>query len=223
MYARTGLLAAALVAAGAAAAQAPEVRSRSIRNYDVSIGATYIDSESTGFDGGTVVDNESATGFSFAFDYYFKDRWSVGATATGHTIDYVADVAAEGPLGQPGQRVVGELESTSLIGHTKRYFGDFDRLEPYASVGLGIVSVDTNIPEGPAVGVCWWHPWWGYVCDSVQPTRTTSEATMTLGFGVRVELGRRLFFDGSVGRQWIDFDTANRPGYSQLRLAIGLR
>jgi opacity protein-like surface antigen len=206
-----------------AAAQEPQVHSRAPRNYDLSIGLVHIGSEDTGFDGGTVVRTESDVGFSFAFDYYFRERWSVGVSTSTHTMDYTADIAVAGPLGQPGQRVIGELESTTLIGHTKRYFGNWDRVEPYAMAGLGFASVDTNIPDGPPVGVCWWHPWWGYVCDAVQPTRSSTEPAASLAFGVRVDFGRRLFFDANVTRQWIDFDTADRPGFSQLRVAIGFR
>lgn len=223
MSARIGLWMLALSAATPAGAQGPEVRSRDVRDFDVSVGAAHLDAEDTAFDGGTVVRTEAATGFVFTFDYYFKDRWSVGASSALHQVDYLADVSATGPFGESGDRVIGELESASLIGHVKRYFGDSNRVEPYASAGVGFVNIDTNIPEGPAFGVCWWHPWWGFVCDAVQPTRTTTEPAMTLGVGVRVDIGRRLFFDANLGRQWIDFDTANRPGFSQLRLAVGFR
>lgn len=220
---RIGLCTAFALAASAAGAQEPEVRSRSTRNYDISFGAAYLEGQATGFDGGTVVDTDSSTGFSFAFDYYLGERWSVGATTSMQSVDYVADIAVDGPLGQPGQRVRGELDSSSLFGHAKRYFGEWERFQPYATAGLGFVSIDTNVPDGPPVGYCWWHPWWGYLCERVQPTRTSTEGAMTLGVGVQMNVGRRLFLDANVGRQWVDFDTANRPDYTQFRLAVGFR
>jgi opacity protein-like surface antigen len=223
MKASIAVLVAAAGVVASAAAQVPEVRRSNERTYDISVGVATMDAESTGFDGGTRVDTRSSTGFAFTFDYHFSERWSAGVTASAQQLDYVADIAIAGPLGLPGQRVSGELDTSSLIGHAKRYFGDFPRVAPYASVGLGFVSIDTNIPSGPPFGVCWWHPWWGYVCDSVQPTRSSTEPAAVLGAGVRVGLTDRLFLDLGVARQWIDFDTAHRPGFSELRLALGIR
>ncbi|HEX6997111.1 MAG TPA: outer membrane beta-barrel protein [Gammaproteobacteria bacterium] len=213
------LAAAALaVAAAGAAAQEPGTPRG---DYEFAIVVPHLDAESTPFDGGTVVSTESATGLGFNFDYAFATRWTVGARFTFHEVDYVADVAVDGPLAPGGTRLDGELEATSLLAHAKRYFGDFDRVAPYASFGVGVTSVDTNIPEGAPVGFCWWHPWWGYVCDSVQPTKTDTDMSAALRFGVRWAFGRRLFLDANVGRQWIDFDTADRPGFSELAIAVG--
>lgn len=211
-------------AAGSAMAQAPDVRERRpSRSYDVSVGLEHRDSAGTGFDGGTVVRTDSATGFAFAFDYHFSPRWSAGVTASNLRADYVADIAVDGPLGTAGQRISSELDMASIMGHGKRFFGGFERVSPYISAGLGIVSVDTNIPDGPPLGFCWWHPWWGYVCERVQPTRSSTETAGSLGAGTRISLSPRLFLDVGITRQWIDFDTAHRPGFSSLRIAVGFR
>lgn len=215
---------AAAFAASAVSAQAPDVReSRAARSYDVSLGIEHRAADATPFDGGTVVRTEATTGFSFTFDYHFSPHWSAGITASTLRADYVADIVVAGPLGGPGQRIASKLDWASVMGHGKRHFGEFERVAPYLSGGLGFVSIDTNIPDGPPVGVCWWHPWWGYVCDSVQPTRSSTEFATALGAGVRIDVSRRLFLDVGVTRQWIDFDTADRPGFSALRLAVGIR
>jgi opacity protein-like surface antigen len=139
-----------------------------------------------------------------------------------HDMDYTASIALAGsPLGAPGQIVRNDLETQSVMGHVKRYFGTFGRVAPYATAGLGWVSIDTNVPTGPPVGYCWFDPWWGFVCDSVQPTRTTTELGTALGLGVRWDFSRRVFLDASVGREWIDFDNASRPDFTQLRIAFG--
>lgn len=214
-------LAAVTIWAGSAAAQE---RSRSVRPYELSIVVPRLEAERTGFDGGTVVETDSSIGLGFNFDYRIGEQWTVGVSIALHEVDYIATIAAEGlGIGAPGDVIDGELESTTLMGHAKRYFGDWEHVAPYASAGLGVVSIDTNIAEGPPFGVCWWHPWWGYVCERVQPTRTSSDLSMALRLGVRWELGRRLFLDASAGRQWIDFDHADRPGFSELRVAVGFR
>src|SRR5690606_14583627 len=143
-----------------------------------------------------------STGIGFSFDYHFAERWSAGANTAFQTVDYVAQIAEDGlGLGQPGEIVDGELDASTLMGHVKRHFEVGRNVAPYAIAGLGFVSVDTTIPEGPPIGSCWWHPWWGYICERVQPTRSTTEAGMMLGVGVRWDFTRRLFLDASVGRQ----------------------
>jgi opacity protein-like surface antigen len=226
MRAQMPWVAACVLAAGATTAGAQEVREERhrTRGYDFAIAISQLQSERTDFDGGTIVSTDSSTGLGFNFDYHFAERWSAGASTAFQTVDYVAEIAEAGlGLGQPGEIVDGELDATSLIGHVKRHFDVGRSAVPYAIAGLGLVSVDTNIPEGPPVGSCWWHPWWGYVCERVQPTRTTTEAGMTVGLGVRWDFNRRLFLDASVERHWIDFDSADRPDFSQLRIAIGFR
>lgn len=191
--------------------------------FEFTIGIPHLQSETTSFDGGTVVDTESSTGLGFGFDWRFADRWSAGATLAMHDIDYTASIALAGsPLGAPGEIVRNDLDTQSLMGHVKRYFGGYNRVAPYARGALGWVSIDTNIPSGPPVGVCWFDPWWGLVCDSFQPTRTTTELGAALGLGVRWDFSRRVFLDASVGREWIDFDSADRPDFTELRIAFGI-
>ncbi len=223
MYSRT-ILATTLVCTAALASSAlAQQRDGPTRDFDFAIGFPRLQSESTTFDGGTVVDTDSSTGFAFTFDWRFRDRWSTGATMASQNIDYTADIALAGsPLGAPGQLIRNDLDTQSLIGHVKRYFGNFDRVEPYAGAGLGWISIDTNIPTGPPVGFCWFDPWWGFICDSFQPTRTSTEIATALGAGVRWEFSRRVFLDVNVGREWIDFDNAHRPDFTQLRISFGL-
>lgn len=222
MDGRMSLLCGLCAAAISLPAAAQEDRER--QEFEFTIGIPYLQSETTTFDGGTVVDTESSTGLGFSFDWRFADRWSAGATLAMHDIDYTANIALAGsPLGAPGEVVRNDLDTQSLMGHVKRYFGTFDRVAPYARGALGWVSIDTNIPTGPPVGVCWFDPWWGLVCDSFQPTRTATELGTALGVGVRWDFSRRVFLDASVGREWIDFDNADRPDFTQLRIGFGIQ
>lgn len=192
--------------------------------FEFTIGIPYLQSETTPFDGGTTVETKSSTGLGFGFDWHFANRFSAGATLAMHDMDYTARIALAGsPLGAPGEVVRNDLDTQSLMGNVKRYFGNWSPVAPYATGALGWVSVDTNVPTGPPVGVCWFDPWWGLVCDSFQPTRTTTEFATALGLGVRWNFSRRVFLDATVGREWIDFDNADRPDFTQLRIAFGIR
>jgi opacity protein-like surface antigen len=222
MDGRVVLTAALCVAAVSPTAGAQENTGR--EKFEFAVGVPHLQSETITFQGGTVVETGSSTGLGFNFDWSFAQRWSAGATLAMHDIDYTATIALAGsPLGAPGQVVSNDLDTQSLLGHVKRYFGSWSRLAPYATGGLGWVSIDTNIPTGPPVGVCWFDPWWGYRCDAVQPTRTATEMSTAVGLGVRWDFSRRVFLDASVGREWIDFDNGDRPDFTQLRVAFGLR
>lgn len=223
MHGRTILAAGLCVAAVLQPARGQEGAGRRPQ-LEFTIGIPYLRAETTPFNGGTAVETESSTGLGFGLDWRFANQWSAGATLAMHDIDYTANIALAGSLlGRPGEIVRNDLDTQSLMGNVKRYLGSSRRIAPYATAALGWVSVDTNVPTGPPVGVCWFDPWWGLVCDSFQPTRTTTELATALGFGVRWDFSRRVFLDATLGREWIDFDNADRPDFTQLRIAFGIR
>jgi opacity protein-like surface antigen len=221
MDART-ILGAAVCAAMISPFAEGQERTERGKELDFTIGLPYLQSETTTFEGGTVVDTGSSTGLGFNFDWRFADRWSAGATLAMHDIDYTANIALAD--GAPGSSAVvqNDLDTQSLMGHVKRYFGTWDRVAPYASGALGWVTIDTNIATGPPVGFCWFDPWFGVRCSAFQPTRTMTEAGAVLGLGVRWAFSRRVFLDASVGREWIDLDNSDRPDFKQVRIAFGM-
>lgn len=217
------ILAAALCVAVLPLAAGAQEGAAHRQDFEFSIGLPYLQSETTTFDGGTVVNTGSSTGLGFSFDWRFADHWSTGATLAMHDIDYTASIAVAGsPLGAPGQVVQNDLDTQSLMGHVKRYFGRWDRVAPYATAALGWVSIDTNVPTGPPVGSCWFDPWWGFVCTSFQPTHSITELGTAVGVGVRWDFSQRVFLDASVGREWIDLNHADRPEFTQMRIAFGI-
>jgi hypothetical protein len=222
MDARTLLAAALCAAALSQLADAQESAGRR-KDFDFTVGLPYLQSATTTFEGGTVVDTDSSTGLGFTFDWRFADRWSAGATLAMHDIDYTARMAVAGSApGSPGVVVQNDLDTQSLMGHVKRYFGKWDRVAPYATAALGWVMIDTNIATGPPINSCWFDPWWGLLCNTVQPTRTMTEPGTVLGVGVRWDFSRRVFLDASVGREWIDLENSDRPDFRQLRIAFGI-
>lgn len=218
------LLAAGLCAAAVSAAANAQEGSARPGDFEFSVAFPYLESARTSFDGGTVVDTDASTGIGFDFDWRLSNRWSVGASLAMHDIDYTANMALVSNTLVPSTELIrNDLDTQSLMGHAKRYFGKWDRVAPYAAGALGWVSIDTNIPTGPPVGYCWFDPWWGFACSSFQPTHTTTELATSFGAGVRWDFSRRVFLDASIGREWIDFDNASRPDFRQLRIAFGTR
>jgi hypothetical protein len=49
-----------------------------------------------------------------------------------------------------------------------------------------------------------------------------AEFGTSVAFGVRWDFSQRVFLDASTGREWIDLDYADRPDFTQLRIAFGI-
>ena len=87
--------------------------------------------------------------------------------------------------------------------------------------GIGWTFVDSNIPSGPPEGVCWWDPWYGYVCTAYQNTYTKNYFSYNLGLGARWDVYPGFFLRGSVGWQWMDLGKAGTTDFMGGRLDLG--
>ncbi len=68
--------------------------------------------------------------------------------------------------------ISGSYDACTLSANLIYNFTD-NQLTPYVGAGIGWTWIDTNIPSGPPSTGCWWDPWWGYVCYTTYPTKTT--------------------------------------------------
>ena len=80
---------------------------------------------------------------------------------------------------------------------------------PFATAGIGVASVDSNVPNGSVEGGCWWDPWWGYVCYSNWETYTSSELAYSLGLGFRWDINTAVFARGAYSVEYIDLDSGS--------------
>ncbi len=128
------------------------------------------------------IDNDLGLGFSFA--YLVNDRLSIGADIEWLSPDYVATL-------------VDDLGGTSIIDHEFSQFngrikGSFNLLEgpftPYLEAGFGWTYVDSNVADGPPLVGCWWHPWWGYICDGYYNTFHETSFSYGGAIGLRYRL-----------------------------------
>jgi len=94
-------------------------------------------------------------------------------------------------------------------------------LTPFVMGGVGWAFVDSNIPSGPPQGVCWWDPWYGYVCGYYQNTYTKDYFSYNLGIGARWDVVPDFFLRGSVGLQRVDLGRAGTTDFVGGRLDLG--
>jgi opacity protein-like surface antigen len=213
------VLAACLLPAGAAFAQASDRTGK----WDVFFSALYADSQSVSSDNGSSAHIDSDLGWGFGFGYNFNEHFGLEFSANWFEAGYDANVTPD--AGNPNQprSVSGTLES-STFGLNATYNILPRAFTPYITGGVGGTYIDTNIPDGPAVPVCWWDPWWGYYCAPAYPTKADTYFSYNAGAGLRWDAGQSMFLRAQVSQQWIDVGGGvGTHDSTQVRIDIGAR
>jgi opacity protein-like surface antigen len=168
--------------------------------YEWSIAAIYQNSESTGTVGGSSVDIDSDIGLGFSFNYLFNERFSLGADIEWLSPDYSATL-------------IDDIGGTTTINHKFSQFngrikGTFNMLEgpftPYLEAGFGWTFVDSNVASGPPITGCWWHPWWGYICENYYNTFHETSFSYGGALGLRYQLRGGMILKLSYNNYEID-------------------
>jgi len=152
--------------------------------WEWSVAGIYQFSENTGTAGGSRVDVDNALGLGFSFSYLFSPQLSLGLDLEWLSPDYVATL-------------VDDQGMTSTIDHeltqfNTRFKGAYNFMDgpfsPYVEAGIGWTYVDSNVADGPPLVGCWWHPWWGYICDGYYNTFDETSFSYGGALGIRYKL-----------------------------------
>jgi len=92
---------------------------------------------------------------------------------------------------------------------------------PFVQAGAGWSYLDSNISDGPPNSVCWWDPWWGYVCDYYQNTYNDTRFSYNVAAGVRYELDNSMFFSASYQQNWVDLSNSEDMSMGMIRIEVG--
>ena len=82
------------------------------------------------------------------------------------------------------------------------------RLTPFLTGGLGYQYLETELNHLPPVGVCWWDPWWGWICDVHHPYAWETDFTWNVGAGIRWSITDDFFIKATGGAQWLEYGGA---------------
>jgi opacity protein-like surface antigen len=180
----------------------------------------YQDSQDIEGENGSTASLDSDLGIALTFGYRISERLEVAFGLDWNTIDYTANLESDTFPGL-SVGVDGELES-----FTPRVGLNFNFLEgpitPYVTAMLGYSFIDTNIPDGPVQGGCWWDPWYGQVCGTWQSTRSIEELVYGAGLGLRWDLNDAFSMRFSYEKRWIDASDAGSPDFDQLKLGLSV-
>ncbi len=218
-----GLIGAAvLIAAGAPPVAAQNTAGRA-GHWQFSIPINFVSGTEIDGKGNSSVDVSSDVGWGITFGYHLDDRFLVGFEATWLRASYDAaiEVDDDGDENPDGIETIGG----SLDASTFQVVGQYNILErgivtPFVRASLGFTYTDSNIPSAPPEGVCWWDPWWGYICSAWRPTYDRTSFSYGLGAGIRADLGRRFFLEGAFNGSWVSFPD-DTPFLTGVRLNVG--
>ena len=96
-----------------------------------------------------------------------------------------------------------------------------ERFTPFVQAGLGWSYMDSNIADGPPGSVCWWDPWYGYICDYYQDTYTDTRLAYNVAAGARYEFDNSMFIRASYQQIWVDLSGASTADIGLIHFEIG--
>lgn len=170
------------------------------------------------FNGGSSASLDDDFGLMLAVAYRFNERLELSGGIDWQDVDYDVNLVTD--PGRANFKGHGSLES-----FTPRVALNFNLVDgpltPYVRAGIGWSFIDTNIPEGRPQNVCWWDPWWGYVCGTVQDSRSVDGFTYDLGVGLRWDIAPAYSLRLGYEKHWYDLDEAtSTPDLDQFKLGF---
>ena len=184
---------------------------------EVTFGPRYVVGRTITFDGGAKVDTSTDAGFGFGLGYNFNDHLAANFEIAWNS----ANFRGERTLDTGATQAVSGTVDTSVTQFNLLYNLLKGPITPFFIGGIGFTYIDTNIPNGPPSGVCWWDPWWGYVCGAYQPTQTSTNFAFNVGGGIRWDIFQGLFLRISANQLWIEASNTGTPGFTNSRLDVG--
>jgi opacity protein-like surface antigen len=152
--------------------------------WEWSIAGIYQESESNGTVGGSGLDIDSDVGLGFSFNYLFNEKFMVGADLEWLSPDYKATL-----LNDQGETTIIDHKFSQFNGRIKATYNFSDGpFTPYVEGGFGWTYVDSNVADGPPITGCWWHPWYGYICNGYYNTFTETSFSYGGALGLRYKL-----------------------------------
>jgi opacity protein-like surface antigen len=108
----------------------------------------------------------------------------VGADLEWLSPDYKATL-----LNDQGETTIIDHKFSQFNGRIKATYNFSDGpFTPYVEGGFGWTYVDSNVADGPPITGCWWHPWYGYICNGYYNTFTETSFSYGGALGLRYKL-----------------------------------
>ena len=185
-------------------------------------------SEDISTQGGSTLDVDDDWGWGFGFGYNFNNYLALGFDLNFVNPSYNATLLVDGDENTPPD---GIPEDTIDISHKLDMFSGqlhltYNILDksftPYIDAGLGFTYVDSNVSDGTGGTVCWWDPWWGWICGNTFNTYDDTRFSYGGGVGLRWDINPGVFITGSYNLLQLDTPSYTDDGtFDSWRFQIG--
>lgn len=189
-------------------------------SWEWSVAGTFQQSKAVGSEGGSTLDIDSGAGIGFSVGYNFSNKLTLGFDLDYLAPDYTA-VLIEDAV--PPTQTVIDHEFTQFNTRIKGTFNLIDApFTPFIEAGIGWTFIDSNVADGPPITGCWWHPYWGYICNNYWSTFTETMFSYGLGVGLRYEFRGGTFLKASYNTWELDgVGSTDDPTLSAGRIEFG--
>jgi opacity protein-like surface antigen len=219
---RLALILVSVMVAASANAQWTSAIGKRGGHWEGTFGLKYQDSEFLGSQEGSSLKFDSDYGFMLGIAYNFSDHFSAGFDVDYLRAFYQADLISATP-GEPDVQFGHKGDFTSFMFNGTYNFisGSFT---PYISASAGWQYFDSNIIDGDPIIGCYWHPYWGYICNDYYQTYTETSFGYGAAAGLRWEIDSSMFIKASISQDWFDMGGAHSdPSFMSGAIEFGTR
>ena len=182
------------------------------------IDLSYQEATTLNFKGGTTARLDSDYGLSLFGGYRLNPHWSAQVALDWARVNYDATIVTTGnPASARGTYQAFTPRINVLFNLLAKPF------TPYVTGGIGYSFIDTNIPNGRPQTGCYWDPWYGYICATVQSTKTIDGFAYQVGAGLRFDFSEYGSVHAAYERHWVDFGSQGSPYLDQIKLGFSWR
>jgi hypothetical protein len=187
--------------------------------WEFFLSPQFTNSKTLEFDNGAKADiNERSSiafGFGYNINHYIELTTQFASSSSNYTGTRIIDDGSDTP-----ENFAANLYTSSInFGFTYNLLRT--PFTPYISANIGSTYIDSGIPTGDLTNVCWWDPWWGYVCSPRAQTYTSTEFNYGAGAGLRYDFNRKLYMKGGVNLNVIDTSSSNTADFTTYQFTFG--
>lgn len=156
-----------------------------------------------------------AFGFGYNLDRHIELTTQFAASSSNYTGTRILDDGANTP-----EKFTANLYTSSVnFGFTYNFLST--PFTPYVTTNLGWTFIDSGVPTGNVGTICWWDPWWGYICSPTAETYTDTKFNYGAGIGLRYDFNRKFYIKGGVGKNIIDTKSTDTADFTTYQFTFG--
>jgi len=158
-------------------------------------------------EGGSSLEIDKKTGWGITLGWNWNSKFNTAYKLTVVNPDYSAYIVPEDPAIEPQTLNYNASKVSHQLNATYNFLEG--KFTPFVQAGVGVTSLDSNVPDQPPTTGCWWDPWWGYICTTTWSTYKTTKFSYNAGVGVRWDVNNVFYLRGSYSKEWISVDSGS--------------